>query len=129
MTSSEVRAKLGQPTLKADDGDFYTLSDKETAQIAYDSAHKVTTISVDYLEGIRAPDPKAVVGRDLEIRNGSEYKLVRYPDLGFWVSYNRRLGTMVVVTITIQKMAPGNPEAEARRRDLTPRQSRCNKRA
>jgi len=104
MTADEARSKLGQPSLKSDDQDYYAFSDSETAQIAYDATHKVTIISVDYVGGVGAPDPKTVVGRDLEAKNGAEYRMVRYPSLGFWVSYNRSAGPMVVVTITIQKM-------------------------
>lgn len=104
MTTEQVRARLGQPALKADDQDYFAFSDQESAQIAYDAAHKVITISVDYLGGAGAPDPRTVVGGDLEMKNGAQYKLVRYPTLGFWVSYNRSAGPMVIVTITIQKM-------------------------
>jgi hypothetical protein len=104
MTAEEARAKLGQPALKGDDQDYYVFSEKETAQIAYDAAHKVIGISVDYMDGSGAPDPKIVVGGDLEAKNGSAYKLVRYENLGFWVSYNRTAGPVVIVTITIQKI-------------------------
>jgi len=108
MTADEARAKLGQPALKADDQDYYAFSDKETAQIAYDSAHKVTVISVDYMGGAGAPDYRSVVGADINVKaDGSMYKLVRYEPLGFWVSYNRTANdSVVVVTITIQKIAP-----------------------
>lgn len=105
MTAAEARAKLGAPVVKSDDGDYYIFSDKETAQIVYDAAQKVVTISVDYSEGIGAPDYKTVVGGALEqTANGGLYKLVRYESQGFWVSYNRSPGPVVVVTITIQKM-------------------------
>jgi hypothetical protein len=104
MSTDEARAKLGQPTLKGDDQDYYVFSEKETAQIAYDAAHKVTGISVDYLDGAGAPDPKIIVGGDLEAINGSAYKLVRYESLGFWVSYHRTAGPEVTVTITMQKI-------------------------
>jgi len=101
---SSTRSKLGQPSLKSEDQDYFVFSDRESAQIVYDAAHKVITISVDYVGGVGAPDPKTVVGGDLETKNGVEYKLVRYQSLGFWVSYNRSAGPMFVVTITIQKM-------------------------
>jgi len=108
MTADEARAKLGQPALKADDQDYYVFSDKETAQIAYDSAHKVTGISVDYMGGAGAPDYRSVVGADINVKpDGSVYKLVRYEQLGFWVSYNRTANdAVVVVTITIEKIVP-----------------------
>ena len=103
MLAEEARAKLGTPAMKASDQDFYVFSEKETAQIVYNAAHKVVTISVDYLGGIGAPDYKAVVGGELErTANGSLYRIVRYQSLGFWVSYNRTTGLMATVTVTIQ---------------------------
>lgn len=104
MIAEEVRATLGEPALKADDQDYYMVSDGETAQIAYDAQHKVKTISVDYLGGVGAPDPKSVVGGDLAVSPKGLYKLVRYEGLGFWVSFNRTAGPVIVVTITIQKI-------------------------
>jgi hypothetical protein len=104
MSAEEARAKLGTPAMKDSDQDFYVFSENETAQIVYDAAHKVFTISVDYLGGIGAPDYKAVVGGELEkTANGSLYRMMRYESLGLWVSYNRTTGPMTSVTVTIQK--------------------------
>jgi len=104
MTASEVRAKLGEPMQKADDGDFYAFSEKETAQVAYDVAHIVKTISVDYIGGVGAPDYKAVVGADVDVKpDGAIYKVVRYDALGLWVYYNRTAGDAPIVTITLQR--------------------------
>jgi hypothetical protein len=104
MAAQDVRAKLGEPLQKADDMDLYAFSEKETAQIAYDASHTVTTVSVDYLGGVGAPDYKLVVGPDVEVKaDGAIYKQVRYDTLGFWVYYNRSAGEMPIVTITIQK--------------------------
>jgi outer membrane protein assembly factor BamE (lipoprotein component of BamABCDE complex) len=105
MASEEVRAKLGKPTMAADEQDYYIISQTETVQIAYDAAHKAKAISVDFLEGIGAPDYKAVVGPDIETRpDGSMHKMVFYESLGFWVSYNRSVDAVPTVSITIQKM-------------------------
>ena len=104
MAAEEVRAKLGKPALAADDQDYYIITKTETAQVAYDAAHKAYAISVDFIDGIGAPDYKAVVGPDVEIRpDGSMHKLVFYEKLGFWVSYHRGAGGVTTVTITIQK--------------------------
>jgi outer membrane protein assembly factor BamE (lipoprotein component of BamABCDE complex) len=103
MTSEEVRTKLGEPTSKADDQDYYVFSENEAAQIVYDTQHKTKAISVDYMNGVGAPDPKTVVGVDLDASANKLYKLVRYESLGFWVSFNRTAGPVVVVTVTIQK--------------------------
>ena len=90
--------------MKDSEQDYYIFSDRETAQIVYDASTKVITISVDYLGGIGAPDPKTVVAGELEqTAEGGFYKIVYYQNQGFWVSYNRTPGPVVMVTITMQK--------------------------
>ncbi|MEO8434598.1 MAG: hypothetical protein ABI596_06860 [Pyrinomonadaceae bacterium] len=109
MSAEEARAKLGPTVLKADDQDFYAFSENETAQIVYDTARQVVTISVDYLNGIGAPDYKAVLGGNLtDTADGSLYRLVRYESLGLWVSYNRTAGPVATVSVTIQKLVAGS---------------------
>lgn len=105
MTAQDVRTKLGDPGFKDNEMDYYSFSDTETAQIVYDAGRKVKMISVDYLNGTGAPDHKAVVGGELEtMPSGSLLKTVRYENQGFWVSYGRTAGPVIIVTITIQKM-------------------------
>src|SRR4029079_14861000 len=104
MSTAEVRTKLGTPMQPGDDMDLYVFSNKETAQIVYDTAHAVKTISGEYAGWIGAPDYKSIVGTDVEVRaDGSLYKLVRYDSLGIWVFYTRTAGDAPTVTITIQK--------------------------
>jgi hypothetical protein len=106
MTAAEVRAKLGTNGMRVDDQEFYVLNDGETAQFGYDSQNRVAVISIDYLGGAGAPDYRSVVGAEITVKpDGSMYKMVRYDQLGFWVSYNRTANSSVVmVSITIQKM-------------------------
>ena len=104
MTAAEAVTKLGQPMSRADDQDFFFLSDKDSVQIAYDTGRRVKTISVDYFGGTGAPDYKNVVGNEIQTKpDGSLYKLVRYESQRFWVSYNRTAGPVIIVTITIEK--------------------------
>jgi hypothetical protein len=104
MTAAEVRAKLER--LKKGDGqDFLVFSEHESAQIYYDDNGNVTAISIDYFGDSQAPAPEAVLGVGLEAKaDGSMYQLNRYPDAGYWVSYNRTAGDKPIVTITMQKM-------------------------
>lgn len=104
MTADEAHAKLGKG-LKVDNHEFFVFSDRETAQLLFDSANKVIGISVDFLGGVGAPDYRTVVGPDINVKpDGSMYKMVRYENLGFWVSYNRTANSSVVmVSVTIQK--------------------------
>ena len=105
MTAEEVRTKLGNPAFMDKELGYFVVSETETAQIAYDATGKVKIISVDYQNGTGAPEPRAVVGAELETReNGSLYKVVYYENQGFSVSYGRTAGPVIIVSITIQKM-------------------------
>lgn len=104
MSADEVRAKLEQ-IKKGEGQDFLVFSDEESAQIYYDSQGKVTAISIDYFNNGKAPSPNAVLGSALQAKaDGSMYQLNRYPEAGYWVSYNRTAGDKPIVTITMQKM-------------------------
>lgn len=106
MVADEVRKKLGTPADKSDTQDFFMFSEKESAQVFYDKDHKVMAVSVNYVgDDSGAPLPKLVLGTDIEAKaDGAMYKLVRYPDAGYWVSYNRTGGGDPLVTVTMQKM-------------------------
>lgn len=106
MSAAEVRAKLDNLKDQSPGQDFFVFSDKESAQIYYDEEKKVMAISVDYFgEKSNAPSPEAVLGIDIEAKpDGSLYQLNRYPDAGYWVSYNRTAGDKPIVTITIQRI-------------------------
>ena len=106
MTADEVRKKLGDPKDKSDEQDFFVFNDNETAQIVYDKAHKVITISADYLTaGDKVPTAKQVFAGDLEAKaDGSMYKMVRFLKAGYWISYNRTGGASPLTTVTLQKI-------------------------
>ena len=105
MTPEDVRAKIGDPVVKDAEMDYFVLSDTVTAQVVYDAAHKVRMISVDYANGAGAPDYRNVVGTELTTKpDGSAYAMIRYESRGFWVSYSRTAGTVMVVTVTIQRI-------------------------
>ena len=106
MTADEARQKLGSPTDKGDTQDFYLVSEKESVQVMYDSAKKVSALALIYMNaGANAPTAKAVMGSDIEAKpDGSLYKLVRYPKAGYWVSYSRTAGQSPMVSITMQKI-------------------------
>ena len=102
MTAVETRAKLGEPAMKSDEQDFYIFSSNETAQIVYNPAQKVITISTDYTSGVGAPDYKSVVGEGLlQKPDGSVFRMVMNDTERFWVSYNRTATVVPIVTITI----------------------------
>jgi hypothetical protein len=106
MTAEEVRKKLGEPKDKGTEQDFYVFNETETAQIVYDKAHKVVTISADFLtQGPDVLTAKQVFGSDIEAKpDGSVYKLVRFPKAGYWLSYNRTSGTSPMTSVTLQKI-------------------------
>lgn len=104
--ADEVRKKLGSPADKSVEQDFYVFDEKETAQVLYDKAGKVITISVDFMFGANGViTPKQLFGGDIEVKaDGSMYKMVRYPKAGCWLSYNRTAGQQPLITVTIQKI-------------------------
>jgi hypothetical protein len=105
MSAEEVRSKLDQ-LKKGDRQDYLVFSERESAQIYYDDKGKVIAISIDYFgDTSNAPTPDAVLGTALQAKaDGSMYQLNRYPEAGYWVSYNRTAGDKPIVTITMQKM-------------------------
>ena len=105
MAADDVRSKLDR-IKEGTRQDFLVYSERESAQIYYDDKGKVMAISVDYFgENSKTPTPEAVLGTTLKPKaDGSMYQLDRYPDAGYWVSYNRTAGDKPIVTITIQKM-------------------------
>jgi hypothetical protein len=105
MSADEAHARLGNG-MRIDDQELFVFNDHESAQLLFNTANKVMAISIDYLGGIGAPDYRAVVGPDIYTKpDGSLFKMVRYEQLGFWVSYSRTATTPVfMVSITIQKI-------------------------
>jgi hypothetical protein len=106
MSADEVRRKLDGLKEKSKEQDFFIFSDNESAQVYYDTEGKVMAVSLNYVgEGSNAPDAKAVLGEDVEAKaDGSMYKLVRYPEAGYWVSYSRTAGNSPLIIVTMQKI-------------------------
>lgn len=106
MLADEVRKKLGNPSDKGEEQDFFVFSDNETAQIVYDKTKKVMALSFDFMTGAKdVPTPKALFGADIEAKaDGSIYKMVRYTKAGYWLSYNRTAGATPLTSITFQKI-------------------------
>ena len=106
MTADEVRKKLGNPSDKGDEQDFFVFNENETAQVIYDKARKVTAFSFDFTSAAAdPPTPKSIFGADAEPKaDGSVHKLVRYPKAGYWLSYSRTAGTSPLVSVTFQKI-------------------------
>ena len=104
MDVGEARKKLGTASDKSETQDFYVFSEQETAQGFYDKG-KVMAVSVNYLGGKSAPLPKIVLGIDIEAKpDGGMFKLVRFPEAGYWVSYTRTGGDDPLVTVTMQRI-------------------------
>lgn len=108
MPAAEAQAKLGAPTVQDKDGLFYAFSETESAQIIFDAQQKVRVISVMFAGGHpNQPTFENVFGKDEKVEPnaaGGIYKLIRYPEAGFWVSYSRLAGDNALVTVTMQKM-------------------------
>jgi len=105
MTLDEARKKLGSPTDKSDKQDYYALNDNESCEVYYDDSKKVYAVKVTYLGGNAIPVPKNVLGIEADTQqNGSLYKMLRFPKIGYWVSYMRTAGDSPMTLITMQKI-------------------------
>jgi hypothetical protein len=110
MAADEARSRLGDKDARGKTSDFFAVSDREMAQVFYDADGKVRAISVIYTSRDGAPQAKDVLGEDVPPGgDGRVYKLVRYPQAGYWVAYSRTAGDVPVVTVTIQRMRTARP--------------------
>lgn len=109
MSVAEAREKLGAPKSKGKQQDFFVFSQTESAQVVYLDG-KVRTVSVDYVGADSgAPTPMEVLGVEITPKkNGTIYKLVRYPDAGYWVAYSRTAGKKPIVSVTMRKIRAPN---------------------
>lgn len=107
-TDDEVRDLLGKKAVIDDKDGFFYQYDDEMVQIRLDKDKKVRLIAITYLSGNNnAPKIENVFGMDVKAEpgaDGSIYKLVRYPEAGYWVTYSRTAGEKPTVTVTMQKL-------------------------
>ena len=77
------------------------------AQIRLNKDKKVRLISITYTnDNKNAPKFEYVFGTSVKAEPGADgmiYKLVRYPEAGYWVAYSRTAGEKPSVTVTMQK--------------------------
>jgi len=109
LTADEVRDKINKkPKIEDKDGFYYVFSDNEAMQIVLDENKKVKVISIIYSgENSGAPTYEAVFGKDVPFEknpDGRVYKLIRYPESGYWVAYSSSAGENSTITVTIQKL-------------------------
>jgi hypothetical protein len=106
MSTNDARKKLGSPTEKDDEQDFFVFSDTESAQVYYDKSHAVMALSVNYIGvGSGIPKAKEVLGTDVVAKpDGSMHQLIRFPKAGFWLSYSRTAGDSPITTVTLKKL-------------------------
>ena len=106
MNAGEVAKKLGAPAVEDKTEEVFLISDFEMVQVSYDKAGGVNAISITY--SAKHPNPPtalAVLGEDVAAdADGRIYKLIRYPELGYWVAYSRTAGEAPVVSVTMNKM-------------------------
>jgi hypothetical protein len=108
MTAADVRAKLGKAQSDDKDGFLYVFGDEETAQILLDNEQKVKTVSVMYESGnLKAPKFEDIFGKEVAPEKqdgGAVYKMIKYADAGYWVSYNRAAGDKAMTILVMQKI-------------------------
>ena len=105
VTTDAVRLKLGAPKEKSDVMDLYIFSDNESAQFYYDATKAVSAIMITYTGDLKAaPVAKDIFGVDIAPKDGTVFKMERYPKAGYWISYTRTSGSDAMVNIAMQKL-------------------------
>lgn len=108
MSADEVKEKLGKPKIGDKAGSYYEFSKGESAQIGLDNAKKVRTIALIFSsDSPDVPTYADVFGPDVPLAakpNGSIYKLIRYPEAGYWVAYSRSAGEKPITIITMRRI-------------------------
>jgi len=103
MPASVVREKLGKPKEKGDDQDIFDFSDNEIARVFYDKTGVIAIISTFDGKRSTAPTPESIIGMSIDKNaDGSQYKMMRYPEAGYWVAYSRSAGDDPIIRITMQ---------------------------
>ena len=105
-SAEEVRELLGKAKIDDKDGFFYD-TDSELVQIRLDENAKVRLVSVTYAsKNPNVPKYSDIFGDEpMNAKpNGAVYKLVRYPEAGYWVAYSKTGGDEPTVTVTMQKL-------------------------
>ena len=105
--AGEVKQLLGKPKIDDDDGFFFDKG-SEIVQIRLDDKKKVRLISVTYSGDAAnaAPSYSNIFGAEPADAkpDGPVYRLVRYPEAGYWISYSRTAGDRPSVTVTMTKL-------------------------
>lgn len=102
-----LREAWGKPEIEYSDGFLYEMSDSETIQIVIGPEKKITAIAITFIEGKGAPSFADVFGEGVapeKRENGSVYRMVRYPDAGYWVAYYTGPAENADVSLTMQKL-------------------------
>ena len=109
MSADEIRQKLGKPKETGKEQDLFVFSDTERARVYYDTGKKATAIISTFIgKASNAPTPESVLGTAIEAKpDGTSYKLVQYPEAGYWVAYSRTAGDEPLTIITMQAIPGG----------------------
>ncbi len=110
MDAGEARRRLGEGNSNGRTDDLFRISDHEMVQLYYDASGKVRAISIMYIgRDSNAPQARDVLGEDVAPGDDERvYKLIRYPQAGYWVAYSRTAGDSPMVTVTMQRMRARN---------------------
>lgn len=108
MTADQAIEKLGKPKVSDKAGMYFQFSGTDSAQVGLDAKHKVRTVALIYRTGSAdAMQPEDVFGPDVLIvpkKDGSIYKMVRYPSAGFWIAYSKTGGSKPMTTVTMRRI-------------------------
>ena len=106
MSIDDVKKKLGKPDVQDDTGLLFSLSGGDSVQIGLGEKKEVKVVAAIYAPGSKnAPSLKDIFGPSAEDATGDTYKMERYPDAGYWLSYSRSNSQdKPIVVVTMRKI-------------------------
>ena len=104
MTAKQVKEKLGKAEVEDATGLVFDLDNGVSMQIGLDEDKKVRTVAATYPDASKgAPSITDIFGSSVEKSDGDVYKMERYPEAGFWISYSRTNSKEKPMTIIMMR--------------------------
>lgn len=108
MTMDQVKDILGKPKVGDKTSMYFDLKGDESMQIEFDEDGKVRMAALIFTKKAESPKFFDVFDEDVAYApaaDGRVYKLVNYPNAGYWVAYGKLvLADGPMTTITMQKI-------------------------
>lgn len=102
----DARESLGRTKHEYADEDNFEISDSETMRVFYTPEKRVKALVITFTGELdETPTADKILGEAVVPKpDGGAFKMVRFPEKGYWVSYLKTAGDSPSVVITMQRI-------------------------